>query len=118
MKFNNGFYNPFHYITNIKKHVANKHDVAINQYKTQKKVVDEIVLVLNFINNEWLPCYIIARSFETPNTLIRTTLVGQVNFLLVDYGFTNNITAYVNNEGINLNTFSFVLTRVISYAPL
>jgi hypothetical protein len=46
MKFNNGLYNPFHYITNIKKHVANKHDVAMNQYKTQKKVVDEIVLII------------------------------------------------------------------------
>jgi len=111
-------YNPFHYIMNIKKHVANKHDVAINQYKTQKKVIDEIVLVIKFINNEWVPCYIIVRLFEIPNTLIKTTLVGQVNFLLVIYGFTNNIIACVNNEGINLNTFSFVLTRVISYAPL
>ncbi len=37
MKFNNEFYNPFHYIMNIKKYVANKHDVAINQIQNTKE---------------------------------------------------------------------------------
>jgi hypothetical protein len=100
----------------MKKQVVNKHVVAIIQYKTQKKVVDEIVFVIDFISNEWVLCYIIVRLFETPHTLIRTTPVEQVNFLLVKYGFTNKIITCVNNEGINLNTLSFVLTRVVSYA--
>jgi len=77
-----------------------------------------LFLSFDFIDNGWVLCYIIVRLFETHNTLIGTTLDGQVNFLLVKYGFTNKIITYVNNEGVNLNALFFVLTHVVSYAPL
>jgi hypothetical protein len=42
----------------------------------------------------------------------------QVKSLLVEYQLTSKIIAYVKDKGINMNTYVFALTSVVSCAPL
>jgi hypothetical protein len=42
---------------------------------------DTFTLVVNFINQDWVPCHIIVRLFETPNTFGVLVLAEHVKVL-------------------------------------
>ncbi len=78
---------------------------------------NRFVLMITFINRDWVPYYLIVRLFESLDTS-RITLVGQVKSLLVGYQFINKIIVYFKDKGTNLNTLAFAFTDVVSCAPL
>jgi len=71
------------------------------------------VLVINFIDDDWVPCHVTISMFETLNTH-GAALTEQVKSLLAMYQLTNKVIAYVKNENTNLNILAFALTNVIS----
>jgi hypothetical protein len=70
-----------------------------------KNVHDIFVLVINFLGFDQQPKQITIGLFET----IKTTMQALVNNsiqLFFQYGLRNKITAYVKDEGSNLNTLT------------
>jgi hypothetical protein len=82
-----------------------------------KTSFDMFVLVINFINDDWVPYHVIVRLFEVLNTF-GTTLVEQMKYLLVEYQLISKIITYVKDESTNLNTFAFAFASVVFCAPL
>ncbi len=78
---------------------------------------DTFALVINFINDDQVPCHVIARLFEAPNTS-GATLAIHVKSLLVENQLTSKIIVYVKDERINLNTLVSTFISIISCAPL
>ncbi len=78
---------------------------------------DMFVLVINFINDDWVPYHVIIRLFEILNTF-GTTLAEQMKYLLAEYQLTSKIITYVKDESINLNTFPFAFASVVFCTPL
>jgi len=83
-------------------------------YKTN---FDMFVLMINFINDDWVPYHVIVRLFEALNTF-GATLVEQMKYLLAKYELTSKIIIYVKDENTNLNTFTFAFASVVFCAPL
>jgi hypothetical protein len=52
------------------------------------------VLVINFIDDDWVLCHVTIGMFETLNTF-GATLTEQVMSLLATYQLTNKVIAYV-----------------------
>ncbi len=50
---------------------------------------DTFALVINFIDDDWMPCHVIVGLFETLDTFGITTLIEQVKHFLVKYQFTS-----------------------------
>jgi hypothetical protein len=76
-----------------------------------------LVLVINFINQSWVPYHIIVELFEALNTS-DATLVEQMKFLLVEFNLTSKVIMYVKDEGANLISFTIALTYIVSCEPL
>jgi hypothetical protein len=74
---------------------------------------DTFVLVINFINPSWVPCHITVGLFKTPD-VYGAVLIEQMKVLLVEFNLTNKIIAYVKDERTNLNSFTTILTFVVS----
>jgi hypothetical protein len=70
-------------------------------------------LVINFIDDDEVPCHVTIGMFETPNTF-GIALTEQVKSLLVTYQLTNKVIVYVKDENKNLNMLAFALTSVVS----
>jgi len=75
------------------------------------------ILVINFINSQWVPCHVRMRLFEIID-MARITMVTQVKDLLSFYNLSDKIIAYVKDEGGNLSTFARALSYVITCAPM
>ncbi len=71
---------------------------------------DTFALVINFINQNWVPCHMIIELFETFNTF-GATLVEKMKVLLVEFNLTSKVIMYVKDEGANLNS---LITFVVS----
>jgi hypothetical protein len=71
---------------------------------------DTFALVINFINDDWVPCHSTIELFETFDTF-GITLAKQLKSLLVEYQFITK-----KDEGTNLSSLGIVLTLIISYA--
>jgi len=78
---------------------------------------DMFVLVISFINDDWVAYHVIVRLFEALYTF-GATLVEQMKYLLVEYQVTSKIITYVKDENTNLNTFVFAFTSVVFCASL
>jgi len=78
---------------------------------------DTFALVINFINEEWVPCHVIVGMFEAFNTF-RTTLVEQMKSFLVEYQLITKVIVYVKDESAKLNIIVIALIYVVSCAPL
>ncbi len=76
---------------------------------------DTFTLVINFINDDWVPCHSTLELFETFDAF-GITLIKQPKSLLVEYQFINKIVIYVKDEGTNFNSLGIVLTLIMSYA--
>jgi hypothetical protein len=62
---------------------------------------DTFSLVINFINQSWVPCHIIVGLFEVPN-IFGVTFIEQVKVILGEFNLTNKVIAYVKYEGATL----------------
>jgi len=82
-----------------------------------KSSFNTFALVINFINEEWVPCHVIVGMFEALNTS-RATLVEQMKSFLVEYQLSIKIIVCVKDESAKLNTIVIALTYVVSFAPL
>ncbi len=60
-------------------------------------------LVVNFIDDGWVPKHVTISIFEAPN-ITSATLEKFVKPLFAKFKFTHKIIAYVKDEGSNLNT--------------
>jgi hypothetical protein len=78
---------------------------------------DMFVLMINFINYDWVPYHVTIRLFEALDTF-GATLVEQMKYLLTEYQLTSKIITYVKDESTNLNTFAFAFASVAFCAPL
>jgi hypothetical protein len=74
---------------------------------------DTFSLVINFINQSWVPCHIIVGLFEVLN-LFGVTFIEQVKVILVKFNLTNKVIVYVKYEGTTLNYFTIAFTFVVS----
>jgi len=63
------------------------------------------ILVINFINSEWVPCHVTMGLLGTTN-MARIAMVMQVKDLLSFYNLLDKIIAYVKDEGGNLSTLA------------
>jgi len=75
--------------------------------------IDTFALVINFIDDNWVPCQVIIDMFETPKTF-KVALAEQMKSLFTTYELTNKVIVYVKDEGTNLNMLAFALTNVVS----
>ncbi len=75
---------------------------------------DTFSLVINYINQSWVPCHVIVGLFEVPN-IFGVDFIEQVKVILVEFNLTNRVIAYVKDEGTTLNCFTSAFTFVVSY---
>jgi hypothetical protein len=54
-------------------------------------------LVINLINEAWVPCYITIGLFETFN-IFGAIFAKQVKVMLVEFNLTNKVIVYVKND--------------------
>ncbi len=87
------------------------------EFWMSKSSFNAFALIINFINEEWVPCHVIVGMFETFNRS-EATLVEQMKSFLVEYQLTTKIIIYVKDEGAKLNTIVIALTYVVFCAPL
>jgi hypothetical protein len=66
---------------------------------------DMFVLVINFINSLWVPCYVIVGLFKTTN-MFGIVMVAQVKDLMPSYNLLDKLIVYVNDKGGNMSTFA------------
>jgi hypothetical protein len=73
-----------------------------------KTSFDTFVIIVNFLNNDWVPQHVmISFKFEVPNTY-GATFVEIVKPFLVQFQLTNKVLIYVKDEGSNLSTLESV----------
>lgn len=58
---------------------------------------DTFALVINLINEAWVPCYIIIGLFEAFTTF-GAIFVEQVKVMLVEFNSTNKVIVYVKDD--------------------
>jgi len=77
-----------------------------------KEGIDTFILIVHFLNDNWEPCHVIVRFFETINTS-RNAMVIQMN-VFAKHGLNIHDLTYVKDEGNNFATMTFALTFVVS----
>jgi hypothetical protein len=87
--------------------------IAIFYLWMSRRGFDTFVLVMNYINKKWEPCYVVVGIFEVHETL-KAAMAIQFKDLLVRYNLLDKIIAYVKDEGVNLNTFTMTLINIVS----
>ncbi len=90
--------------------------VTFNLWMSQNGF-DIFSLVVNFIDDAWVPKHVNVGLFETPN-IANVILAEIVKPLFAKFQFTNKIVAYVKDKGSNLNTLVTTLSTIISCEPL
>jgi hypothetical protein len=78
-----------------------------------RKGFDTFALVVNYIDEKWKICHIIINIFQVHETS-QDNKVLQLNFFFSCYNFCNNEITYVQNQNINLNTFTIALKNIVS----
>jgi hypothetical protein len=73
---------------------------------------DTFVVVVNFLNWEWVLCHVIIGLFEAPDTS-GAALAELVKPLLTKFKLTNKVITCVKNKGKNLATLNFSLSYVV-----
>ncbi|KAJ7538060.1 hypothetical protein O6H91_11G033100 [Diphasiastrum complanatum] len=79
--------------------------------------IDTFALVINFLNDSWVPCHVTVGLFETPDTS-GAAMALQLKELLSQHNLTSRIIGYVKDEGANLNTMTNALISVVDCEPL
>jgi len=79
-----------------------------------KGVHDIFAFVINLLGSDWQPKQVTIDFFEATK-ITGQKLVNNLTNFFDQYGFKNNIIAYVKDEGSNLNTMTIVLKYVVKY---
>ncbi|KAJ7552447.1 hypothetical protein O6H91_06G055400 [Diphasiastrum complanatum] len=79
--------------------------------------IDTFALVINFLNDSWVPCHVTVGLFETLDTS-GAAMALQLKELLSQYNLTSRIIGYVKDEGANLNMMTNALIFVVDCEPL
>ncbi len=74
-------------------------------------------LVVNFIDDGWVPKHVTISIFEAPN-ITSATLEKFVKPLFAKFKFTHKIITHVKDEGSNLNTLVATLFTIVFCEPL
>jgi hypothetical protein len=72
-------------------------------------------LVINFIDDPWVPYHVTIALFEAQGTS-NVVLTIQVESFLIEVNLTNKIITYIKDEGGSLNTLAIVLTSIVQIA--
>lgn len=72
---------------------------------------DTFYLVVNLVDNEWVPWCIMVGIFEA-------ALAEVVKWLLNEFGLSDQVLVYVKDERTNLNTLTTALKLVVKCKPL
>ncbi len=75
---------------------------------------DIFALVMNFINDAWVPKHVNNGIFEAPN-IANVVLAEIVKPLLAKFQFTHKIVACVKDEGSNLNTLFTAISTIVNH---
>jgi hypothetical protein len=79
--------------------------------------VDIFTLVINFLNDTWVPMHITMGLFEM-NETIKQSMATQLWYLLEKFGLLHWMIVFVKDEGTNLTIMRVVLHSIIDYEPL
>ncbi len=79
--------------------------------------IDTFSLVINFIDDVWMPRHVTIGLFEAFNST-RATFVKIVKSFLVEFQLTEKEIPYVEDGKSNWNTLATTLFIVVSCAPL
>ncbi len=74
--------------------------------------VNTFALIINFLNETWMPIHIIVGLFEA-NKTIEESMVIQLWYLLKRFGLLHWIILFVKDKGINLTTMATILHSII-----
>jgi hypothetical protein len=72
---------------------------------------DTFALVMNFIDDGWVPKHVTVSFFEAPN-ITSVTLAKIIKPLFAKFKLTHKIIAYVKDNGSNLNTLVVILFTI------
>jgi len=78
---------------------------------------DTFALIVNFIDNTWVPCHICIRLFETSNTS-GAALVEIVTPLIKKFDLVDKVITCIKDEGSNLSSLENALSTVASCSLL
>jgi hypothetical protein len=70
--------------------------------------VDSFVLVINFLNDTWVPMLIIMGLFEV-NKMTNQSMATQLQYLFEKFGLLHRMITFVKYERINLANINFTL---------
>ncbi len=79
--------------------------------------VDIFALMINYLDESWIPQYVIIRLFEVRKTN-GTAMVLQLQGLLEKFGLIHYVIAFVKVEGRNLGSMAMTLQFIVDYKPL
>jgi len=74
---------------------------------------DIFALIINFIDDQWIPYHVIIALFKAKNTS-SVILAIKMKTLLLDFNFTNKIIAYVKDQRKDLSILIAILTSIVS----
>ncbi len=79
--------------------------------------VDIFILVINFLNDTWVPMHVNLGLFEM-NELTNNPWFTQLQSLLENFGLLHRVINFVKNESTNLATMATTLHFIFDYEPL
>jgi hypothetical protein len=88
--------------------------VTFDLWKNQNGL-DIFALVMNFIDDAWVPKHVNVGLFETPN-IANVVLVRIAKPLLAKFQFTHKIVVYMKNKCSNLNTLVVAFFIIVSHS--
>jgi hypothetical protein len=74
--------------------------------------VDTFALVINYLNESWMPQHVIIGLFEVHET-IRLSMVVQLCSLLENYDLMHHMIKFVKDENINLMSMATTLCFIV-----
>jgi hypothetical protein len=82
-----------------------------------KSGMDTLALVINYLNESWMPQHVTINLFEVHET-IGLSMASQLHSLLEKYDLMHHMIAFVKDEGNNLMFMATTLRSIIDCCPL
>jgi hypothetical protein len=79
--------------------------------------VDTFALVINYLNESWMPQHVTIGLFEVYET-IGLSMASYLHSLLENYDLMHCMIAFVKNESNNLISMVTTLCSIVNYHPL
>jgi hypothetical protein len=79
--------------------------------------VDTFALVINYLNESWMPHHVTIGLFEVHETT-RLSMINQLCSLLEKYDLMHCMIAFVKSEGNNLMSMATTLHSIVDCRPL